>query len=349
MSVVAAAVVGSAIVGAGVGIYSAKKSAKAQGDAADQAYDTEWAMYSQTREDMAPWRQAGEWALGAPSTPAIAPGSPVDLQALQAERNALAQELKGTPTIQTAATAERTLTPEEYAQKMADPVLWQGIYGPGGSPGNTINNPQTTYTPPANAKELRNRLAELDAQIAAGGTTAGSPASEGTGLVGMIERGPGEFTESPGYQWTLQQGLNAQQNALSAMGQNRSGKHIKSATQYAEGLASTEYDNFLSRWYQSLTPYQSLAGLGMTGAQTTAQAGANAAGGMANAQIYGGNAQAQGYINQSNALTGAIQGGANQLLYLNAQRNIAPSLGGGGANWGGYTGNNAYSGNYGIR
>jgi hypothetical protein len=87
-------------------------------------------------------------------------------------------------------------------------------------------------------------------------------------------------------------------------------------------MASTEYDNFLARWYQSLTPNQSMAGLGLTGAQTTAQAGANAASGVAGSQRYGGQAQGAGYINQGNALSGAITGGANTILYQNALRNL---------------------------
>jgi hypothetical protein len=148
----------------------------------------------------------------------------------------------------------------------------------------------------------------------------------GSGAVGdlqsKIEAGPGEFTESPGYQFTLKEGLDAQQNALSAMGKNRSGAHIKAATQYAEGMASTEYDNFLRRWYQSLTPYQSLAGLGMTAGVQTGQSGTAAASGAGQSMLYGGQAEGAGYINQANALTGAITGGANQLLYQNSLRNL---------------------------
>jgi len=175
----------------------------------------------------------------------------------------------------------------------------------------------TKYTPPENAAEIQKQIDLLDQQIAAGGKEI-----PGTGLIGMIERGPGEFEESPSYQFALSEGLKGQQNALSAMGRNRSGAHLKSATDYAENMASTEYQNFLNRWYQSLTPYQSLAGLGQTSASQTASAAGNYGAQAGANQIYAGQAQAAGQINQANVLTGAIQGGTNQLLYLNALRNV---------------------------
>lgn len=75
MSVVAAAVVGSAVVGA----YASNKASKAQAKSTQQASDTQlqaqretnemqWDMYEQNRKDQEPWRKAGETALGQLST-----------------------------------------------------------------------------------------------------------------------------------------------------------------------------------------------------------------------------------------------------------------------------------------
>jgi len=301
MSGVYTAVAAGTVISAGIGYMASDDAADAGKDAAKRAENTELAMYDQTRADLAPWREAGEWALGTQG------GQPTDVSFNEAEYMAMYPDV-------------------------ANPKNW--------SEGKTGYEHYLMYG------QDEGRYASYNARDLAEGKIG--PDAPANGLKGMIEAGPGEFTESPGYQFTLNEGLNAQQNALSAMGANRSGKHIKAATDYAEGMASTEYDNFLSRWYQSLTPYQSMAGLGLTGAQTTAQAGSQAAGGAAQAQIYGGDARAAGSINSANALTGAMTGGANQLLYLNAMRNYQPA-GGGGANWGGYTGNDPYSGNYGIR
>lgn len=60
---VAAAVVGSAVVGAAVSADSSRHAANTQADAAREANDTQMAQYNQTREDQAPWREAGQNAL----------------------------------------------------------------------------------------------------------------------------------------------------------------------------------------------------------------------------------------------------------------------------------------------
>lgn len=62
---VAAAVVGSAVVGGVVSSNAAKKGAKAQTNAANQANETERYIYDQTREDQLPWQQAGGAGLNA--------------------------------------------------------------------------------------------------------------------------------------------------------------------------------------------------------------------------------------------------------------------------------------------
>lgn len=70
MSVVAAAVVGSAVVGAGTAIYSANKQADAASDQiasseklADESLILQKELADQQRSDFAPWREAGESAL----------------------------------------------------------------------------------------------------------------------------------------------------------------------------------------------------------------------------------------------------------------------------------------------
>ena len=50
--------------GALAGGVSSAVGSKAQAKAAKQAKDTEWNMFLQSREDLAPWREAGRWALG---------------------------------------------------------------------------------------------------------------------------------------------------------------------------------------------------------------------------------------------------------------------------------------------
>lgn len=63
MSGIATAIVGSAVIGGVVASNSAKKAANAQRDAANLASQTELEQYYQNREDMQPWREAGQGAL----------------------------------------------------------------------------------------------------------------------------------------------------------------------------------------------------------------------------------------------------------------------------------------------
>lgn len=65
---IAAAIVGGAVVGGVASNMAAGEAADAQRDAAGQASATELAMFNQNREDMAPWREAGEAALGQMTT-----------------------------------------------------------------------------------------------------------------------------------------------------------------------------------------------------------------------------------------------------------------------------------------
>ncbi len=60
----AAAIIGSTILGVGATVYAGSKAAAAQEKGASEAIDTQWKMFQQQREDFAPWREAGERALG---------------------------------------------------------------------------------------------------------------------------------------------------------------------------------------------------------------------------------------------------------------------------------------------
>ncbi len=159
-------------------------------------------------------------------------------------------------------------------------------------------------------------------------------------LEGMVNAGPGEFTESPGYQFRLDEGNKNILGAASATGGLASGRTLKALQEYGQDYASNEYTNFLNQYYQSLTPYQSLAGVGMNAAQSIGAAGTatgqgvagtynalgqnqlQAAGQLANtytnegsslANIYGaaGASQASGYMNTGNILANNYMGQGN--------------------------------------
>ena len=141
------------------------------------------------------------------------------------------------------------------------------------------------------------------------------------------KRGPGEFQASPGYQFAFDEGLQALDRSAAARGRLNSGAQDKALTRYGQGMANQEYDNFLNRYYQSLTPYQSLAGVGQTATSTTANMGQNAANSIAgiynnigNTQLSAGDARASGYINQGNVMSNlANQAGQGMAWYAGQQ------------------------------
>lgn len=123
---------------------------------------------------------------------------------------------------------------------------------------------------------------------------------------------------TPGYQFTLQQGLNAIQSSAAASGGLLTGGTMKALNNYAQGVASTNYQqtynnafsNYLQNYQQfqqnQLNQYQRL--MGTVGIGQQAQQGQMAAAG-AQAQLYGniGQATAGADIGQANALGGMFQ------------------------------------------
>lgn len=156
---------------------------------------------------------------------------------------------------------------------------------------------------------------------------------------------PGQMTQAqleatPGYQFTLDQGLKATQSAAAARGLGISGASLKGASDYATGLADKTYldqfnvqqqrfqdvlnlntgqqgnlQNQFNRLYQ-------IGSLGESAAAQTGQAGTTAAANAGNYLNQAGLASAAGTTGVANAATGAVNSylGYNALQsYLNPQ------------------------------
>lgn len=115
------------------------------------------------------------------------------------------------------------------------------------------------------------------------------------GTAGIMQ----QLQQMPGYQFALQQGLQATQNGFAAQGLGSSGAAIKGAGQYAEGLASQQY--------------QSLFGNAMSLMQGGVQAGSalgglasQNAGNLASLTTGAGAAQAAGIVGSANSVLGGI-------------------------------------------
>lgn len=169
-----------------------------------------------------------------------------------------------------------------------------------------------------------NALQTLAPLIGLGGDPLSSPLT--AKFAPTIER----LMQTPGYQFTLDQGLRNVQNAFAAKGLGSSSNALRGAAEYATGLASQTFnDQFRNYWTENQNIFNMLSGAGQTGL-SAAGMGAQAAPQFANmmgsaAQGYG-NALGQGTIGANNALWRGI-GDAYGVL------NASPTLGGNMNSW----------------
>lgn len=144
-----------------------------------------------------------------------------------------------------------------------------------------------------------------------------------------------QAAQTPGYQFTLQQGLKATQNSAAARGLATSGAALKGASTYSTGLADSTYNDVYNRALTTFnTNYSSAAnnvnrlsgivGNGQNAAATNGSLGAAAAGNIGNTLTSGANATAAGTVGSANAISGGLSSvGSNALTYGLLNNNAA--------------------------
>lgn len=113
----------------------------------------------------------------------------------------------------------------------------------------------------------------------------------------------------PGYQFRLGEQEKAMERMQAARGYSLTPRAAKEVGRYASDYASGEFGNLVESLFR-------LSGLGGNAVNTSANAGANAAGNIGNAYMNAGNAQANAAINSGSAWNNAIQGGLNNYATL---------------------------------
>ena len=139
----------------------------------------------------------------------------------------------------------------------------------------------------------------------------------------------GQLEQTPGYQFTLQQGNKALDNAMAAKGLNLSGAQLKGLDAYNTGLASQTFqqqyqnalNNFNTNYGQAADQYNraaGLVGLGQNAAAGVGNAGLQTASNIGNNITSGANARAAGQMGSANALSGGLSslGGAGMLYSM---------------------------------
>lgn len=168
----------------------------------------------------------------------------------------------------------------------------------------------------------------------------GTYSYNGTNSNNILQQKYGNFTaptaaqaqSTPGYSFTLNQGLKSVQNSAAARGLGTSGAALKGASTYATGLADSTYNDVYNRALSTYnanantfqTNYNSaannvnrlsgLVGNGQNAAATNGTLGAAAAGNIGNTLMSGANAQASGTVGSANALSSALSGAGNTAL-----------------------------------
>lgn len=119
----------------------------------------------------------------------------------------------------------------------------------------------------------------------------------------LLEAGPGEYEQSPGYESLLTGGVEALDRSAAARGRVRSGAQEKAVTRYGQSLAKQDYGNFLKRYYDKLNAWAVKAGLEPSSLPSEV-----------NALIGAGQLQGQGYLNQGNIVAQSAQNIGNTAM-----------------------------------
>jgi hypothetical protein len=127
-----------------------------------------------------------------------------------------------------------------------------------------------------------------------------------------------QLAQTPGYQFTKNQGMKAVQSGYAARGLGISGGAEKGAADYVTGLADNTYNQqFANEVTNRDQQYNKLLGVSSMGANAAAgvgQTGSATAGGISNNITGLGNAQAGAYTSAGNAIGSAAQSIPNSLI-----------------------------------
>lgn len=209
----------------------------------------------------------------------------------------------------------------------------------GFTPGTTTTTPPTTQTVtmPGSGGWGAANLPTTQTITSPGATTT-SPTTFNLANSSLLNAPTlAQFQQSPGYQFQLQQGLNALKNNAAATGGINSGNTLQALTQYATGLANQDWNTFYSQYTgqqaQVFNMLNALTQQGQNAAANLGGIGTTAASNIGNALTSAANASAAGTIGTASAVSGGISGLSNNALLAALLTN--PSGGAAAANSGG--------------
>jgi len=299
-----------------IGSKSASKAADAQMAAAEQATDAMLEMYYKSREDQAPWREAGKMALNT-----LILGKEVREPSTTERRL-----VSGGGAVSGGGYTKLVNGPVQGSFLVPDADLIRAGQNPENFPGYQTSfggaGPETVNQIPPGYRAVNEQSIK---QMKLPGMETYEDVAVPGKLVsrepGILETGPGEFTESPYYNFLLEEGNKELARSQSARGILDSGAAQREAQRYGKGLASTEYQNWIQNWLQTkVNPLLSVSGMGQVATSATTNAATQTGSQVGQNIMRAGDATASGYINQANAITGGINSmmqGANNAMFYN--------------------------------
>jgi hypothetical protein len=154
------------------------------------------------------------------------------------------------------------------------------------------------------------------------------------GKYASAEFGMDKFTADPGYAFRVSEGMKALDRTAAARGGLISGSALRGATRYGQEMGSQEYQNAFNRYQtartNTLNPFQSLAGVAQSSANTLTGAAGTLGQNIGSNIIGAGNAAAAGQVGSANAIAQGVGQGINFYQgqqYLNRLPNYnAPTM-----------------------
>lgn len=252
----------------GEGPAAAGNAAAAQAQALNRAITLQRDIYEQGREDLAPFRATGTQALGSLSDLFLPGGSQGTERArMQERRDALRSDLFGDNNRNQNLRNILGISSQEgdfdFSQ-ITDEQIGEWGSGPVGG--------------------ILRQLRDIDRSM---GTMQEQPTD-------ARQNALQDFFTSPGYEFRLDQGTQAIERSNAARGRLDSGASLKDLTQFGQGIASQEFNNYANR-------LASLAGVGQSATNAGVSQGANFAAQQGNLMGQLGNARASGYVGAFNA------------------------------------------------
>jgi hypothetical protein len=343
---VAAAIIGSAVVGGVMNANAAKSAANAQSGAAADANALQKYIFDEQVKLQQPWRDAGIGGLNRLSY--LMGLSPTGYG------NGSAGGGNGLPTMETpeqirARLAQKFTTTTGGATPTAPVTAWgnggneAGMQSASGGATPTVTTVDEAKLAAAIQAEQARQKAAYDAAMAKATQTAGNDPNFGS-LMDTFDLA--DFQADPGYQFRQDEGMKALERSAAARGGLFSGRAMKDTLRFSQGLASQEFGSAFDRFNVNKTNQfnrlASISGIGQTAANQTGGALANYGNNVSNNIIGAGNAQAAGRVGSANAWNSAIGQGIssyqqNQLLNSLNRPASTPTyyddLGGGAGNY----------------